>query len=82
MAATIAYGFDSTKLDGCGAEKDLFKFYALFNASGKSILIENCHWGSATGGGAGDIPANNTPAACPWNYYRCVRVVRCARDGD
>ena len=39
-AATVAYGFDSTKLDGCGAEKDLFKFYGLFNASGKQIMIE------------------------------------------
>jgi len=65
-AATVAYGFDSTKLDGCGAEKDLFKFYALFNASGKQILIENCHWGSVQPA----FPSDNNPANCPYNYYR------------
>ena len=30
---------------GCGQERDLSQYAALFNATGKSILIENCHWG-------------------------------------
>ena len=43
--ATLDYGFDSIKLDGCGAQRDLDKYSSLFNATGKAILIENCHWG-------------------------------------
>ena len=38
----------------------------MFNKTGKQILIENCHWGSVQPA----FPANNTPAACPYNYYR------------
>jgi hypothetical protein len=58
--AAIDYGFDSIKLDGCGAQRDLDLYAALFNASGKSILIENCHWG-------GTVP---NATWCPWNYFR------------
>jgi alpha-galactosidase len=60
VTATIEFGFDSIKLDGCGAERDLDMYAALFNASGKSILIENCHWG-------GTVP---NATWCPWNYFR------------
>jgi len=60
VTATIEFGFDSIKLDGCGQERDLTQFADLFNASGKSILIENCHWG-------GTVP---NATWCPWNYFR------------
>ena len=43
--AVMDYGFDSIKLDGCGAQTDLTLYADLFNKTGKSILIENCHWG-------------------------------------
>lgn len=33
------------KLDGCGKQLDLQLYADLFNATGKSILMENCHWG-------------------------------------
>lgn len=39
--ALLDYGFDSVKLDGCGQQRDLQKYADLFNASGKSILIES-----------------------------------------
>ena len=55
------YGFDSIKLDGCGKELDLYKFNALFNATGKAFLIENCHWGNT-------VPQNQSD--CPYSYYR------------
>jgi hypothetical protein len=55
------YGFDSIKLDGCGAELDLYKFAALLNNTGKAFLVENCHWGNT-------IPANQSD--CPYSYYR------------
>lgn len=60
VAATVSYGFDSTKLDGCGAERDLQKFWDLFTATGKNIMVENCHWG-------GTLP---NATWCPWTYYR------------
>jgi alpha-galactosidase len=64
------YGFDSIKLDGCGGERDLTQYAALFNATGKSILIENCHWG-------GTIP---NATWCPWNYYRSSGDIRASYD--
>jgi len=46
--ALIKYGFDSVKLDSCGAQVDMGLWYDLFNASGKAITIENCHQGRAS----------------------------------
>ena len=58
MNATLALGFDSVKLDGCGAEEDVALWDALFNHSirvlgstaggEKGMLIENCHNGLYT----------------------------------
>ena len=41
VAATLDFGWDGIKLDGCGAEKDLDLFEQLFNATGKPVMIEN-----------------------------------------
>ena len=65
-AALLAYGFDSVKLDGCGAQLDLNLWSRLFNESGKSIMIENCHWGRT-------LP---NATWCPWNLYRTSGDVR------
>ena len=67
---TVALGFDSVKLDGCGAEEDVALWDALFNhtlrerggtAGGQAgILIENCHNGQyIKGGGASPWPRPN-----------------------
>jgi len=61
--AMYQYGFDSIKLDGCGAQTDLQQYYDLMNATGKPITIENCHWGSK-------YPFEPTTTWCPWNFYR------------
>ena len=37
--AAMDYGFDSIKLDGCGAEMDLYKYAALLERTGKAYLI-------------------------------------------
>jgi alpha-galactosidase len=68
--STLDYGFDSIKLDGCGAQRDLTLYADLFNKTGKSILIENCHWGGTT------------PNAtwCPWNYFRTSGDVEASYD--
>ena len=38
-------GFDGVKLDGCGAQRNMSLYAQLMKATGKSYLIENCHWG-------------------------------------
>jgi len=68
--AVMDYGFDSIKLDGCGRELDLTLYAQLFNNTGKSILMENCHWG-------GTIP---NATWCPWNYYRSSGDIRASYD--
>lgn len=64
--AIVGFGFDAVKLDGCGQELDLTKWANLINASGRSITIENCHWG--------DTIPNKT--WCPFNFYRSSGDVR------
>lgn len=62
--ALIAYGFDSVKLDGCGQEYDLQLWWDLMQATGKSINVENCHWGDT-------LPVRNASGFfCPYNFYR------------
>jgi alpha-galactosidase len=65
VAATVGYGFDGIKLDGCGEFRDLDKYAALFNATGRHVSIENCHWG-------GTVPSFNKDGTrhCPWNFFR------------
>ena len=45
--ATVALGFDSIKLDGCGAQRNLGLWNDILQKLKPSgILIENCHWGT------------------------------------
>lgn len=66
-AALFEFGFDSVKLDGCGAQKDLDLWASLFD---NQVMIENCHWG------------NTVPNAtwCPFNFYRTSTDVRADYD--
>uniref|UniRef100_A0A7S3LNX9 Alpha-galactosidase n=1 Tax=Aplanochytrium stocchinoi TaxID=215587 RepID=A0A7S3LNX9_9STRA len=67
--ATTYYGFDSIKLDGCGAQKDTALWHDLLNKyNPKGILIENCH--------VTVYPAFPTKTWCPWNYYRTSGDIR------
>ena len=50
VAALREYNFDSWKLDGCGSETNLEEFNAELNATGRPILVENCHWGVVVSG--------------------------------
>ena len=72
VAATLAYGFDSIKLDGCGQEENVQLWYDMFNSTigktgGKGILIENCHNGP-------NIPT--TQGWCPFHLYRSSDDIR------
>ena len=62
------------KLDGCGQFRNLTWWYELINATGKPILIENCHWGQTvpgdTGGDAPCAGGGDGVSLCPYNFYR------------
>jgi alpha-galactosidase len=62
-----AFGFDGVKLDGCGAQRNLTLYAQLMNRTGKSYLIENCHFGRCTDWDNSSCP---TAAWCPFNWYR------------
>jgi len=72
-AAVAEYGFDGVKLDNCGQFKNLTWWAELLNATGRPIMIENCHWGQTIPGDiAGDGPCTGTttPSDCPYNFFR------------
>jgi alpha-galactosidase len=71
VQSTVDFGFDSIKLDGCGEFRDLDKYARLFNASGRRVSIENCHWG-------GTVPSFNADGSlhCPWNWFRTSGDIR------
>ena len=41
----------------------------LIKASGKPVMVENCHWGSK-------VPFEPNKTWCPWNFYRTSGDVR------
>jgi len=62
-----ALGFDGVKLDNCGDQRNMTKYAELMQATGKSYLIENCHWGRCS-----DLDISSCPTAdwCPFNWFR------------
>jgi len=73
--AVAEYGFDGVKLDGCGQFRNLTWWAELLNATGRKILIENCHWGGTVPGQtSGDGPCTGTTdvSDCPYNFFRRV----------
>lgn len=43
VRAVVGYGFDGVKLDGCGQFRNLTWWAELLNATGRPVLVENCH---------------------------------------
>lgn len=77
VKATVDFGFDGIKLDGCGGFRNLSYYAELFNATGRKVLIEDCHWGGDGPGDWGDGgDLNRGPNAVPaqsWlpsNFFR------------
>jgi len=60
-------GFDGVKLDGCGAQRNMTRYAELMNATGRTFLIENCHWGRCTSSDDSSCPDTTW---CPFNWYR------------
>jgi alpha-galactosidase len=74
VKALRKFGFDSFKLDGCGSQTDMQLWDDVVKStpaqSGrKSIMVENCHWGSK-------VPFEPNATWCPWNFYRTSGDVR------
>jgi hypothetical protein len=74
--ALAAFNFSGVKLDGCGPSNNLTRWAEVLNATGKAVLIEDCHWGSTVPTGKtppfGVSPADDgycaglqTPSECP-----------------
>jgi len=65
------YGFDSVKIDGCGAQVNQTFYAELMRATGRNYTIENCHWGKC-GPFRGDPDGSSCPTEdwCPFNFYR------------
>jgi hypothetical protein len=58
-------GFDGVKLDGCGAQRNMTRYAELMNATGRTFLIENCHWGRCTSSDDSSCPDTTW---CPFNW--------------
>jgi len=82
-AAVGEYNFDGLKLDSCSQFNNLTWWASLLNATGRHILIENCHQGGLDppghedpgaqhpgGGSEGNCLGTTTPSDCPYNIYR------------
>jgi len=63
---TDVFEFDGVKLDNCGTQLDLDLWSSLINATGRKVVIENCHWGET-------VP---TADWCPWHFFRTCGDVR------
>jgi len=77
--AVADYGFDGLKLDGCGEFRNLTWWAELLNATGREIMIENCHWGGTVPNQTtGDGPCDGTTdvSDCPYNFYRTSGDIR------
>ncbi|KAJ9455270.1 Alpha-galactosidase 3 [Diplonema papillatum] len=71
--AVAANGYDGVKLDNCGQFKNLTWWAELLNATGRPIMIENCHWGGTVPGQTGgNAPCTGLtmPSDCPYNFFR------------
>ena len=79
VKALIDFNFDGVKLDGCGQFRNLTRWADMLNATGRKMVIENCHgppfptWPNDTttpsfldGPCVGDSPISE----CPYSLYR------------
>ena len=78
--ATLSLGFDSYKIDGCGAQRDIELWAELFNHSISvrreelalsGMMIENCHDGDQPAPGANEpYYDDHGELWCPFHTYR------------
>ena len=82
--AIASLGWDGVKIDGCGPSHNLTEWAALLNATGRPIMIENCH-DSTNGDGSKPGPPGfprweNGVAGgtleCPMNFWRVSQDIQ------
>jgi len=72
---TIGLDFDSVKIDSCGNQRDMTEWAREFEASGRTMMVENC--GNGPPGSEPKFDAVPSPAwvemlndTCPFSFYR------------
>jgi hypothetical protein len=77
VAAIKYYGFDSVKLDsGFPVGSNLSKWHELLNATGRPVMVENCHQGAEapgmedTEGNFNNCSGLTDVSDCPFNFWR------------
>eukprot|EP01051_Picozoa_sp_SAG22_P016190 SAG22_NODE_2240_length_2803_cov_1.576923_4_plen_284_part_00 len=68
-------GFTGAKYDNCAVMRNSSLYAALMNKTGKSFLIENCHWGVCTDDDTSSCPTRGR-TWCPFNFFRTSGDVR------
>lgn len=68
VAAIVEYGFDGTKIDGCGPAPNVTLWATLMNATGKQLLLEDCNDG-------GSRPDTGGINGCPFNTFRTTNDI-------
>lgn len=66
IVALTEFGFDGVKLDGCSGQWDLDMYARMIKATGRPVVIENCHWGRT-------LP---NATWCPFHFYRTSTDIR------
>ena len=90
VSALLEFGFDSIKLDGCGAQNNISRWAELIEAGtrglGRSVLVENCHWGNCGSGAFSPVGYSGCPARrvdgslqCPFAFFRTSGDITRAR---
>ena len=75
VASTVEFGFDGLKLDSCSQFNNMSQWAAELNATGKAVLLENCHQGGLVPGqrmpGQGLCQGRGPGASdCPYHVFR------------
>ncbi len=73
VAATIDFGFESIKLDGCGIQNNMTHYAYLYNRSGEAILLENCHNRYPN---YPELDPRTGKIDCPMNLFRSSQDIR------
>lgn len=85
VQATLDFGFSSIKLDACGIFRNMTYWAELFNATGRQVMIEDCHFGRDGPGDWGDGGhLNRGPNAVPKEKWYRERFLQhpCEFDSD
>jgi hypothetical protein len=75
VALTLASGFEGTKIDSCGNQRDMSQWAAQFALRNQSMLVESCGNGPAGSNPKEDLPPlpsylEMLATTCPWSFYR------------